>query len=83
MAKRQKVKIPKRIAGIKIKKRHRKQLRALVDRIEKFEELIATGSALVAMLGIAGPKLVDDDQKDCNRAGKDFRNDERTPPLAH
>jgi hypothetical protein len=48
----QKLKIPKRVAGVKIKKRHRKQLRALVRRMDQIEEPLAVGTALTAMLGI-------------------------------
>lgn len=51
-----KVKVPKRIGGIKLKKRHRKQLRALVDHIDRIEELMAAGTALLAVLGL-GHKL--------------------------
>lgn len=71
----QKVKVPKRVAGIKIKKRHRKQLRALVDHIDRIEELVAAGTALLAMLGIAH-KLGGKDDKQRDR-GK------RTTGLAH
>lgn len=52
MAKR-KVKVPRKIAGVKIKKRHRKQLKALASHIERVEELVAAGSAVLAMLGLA------------------------------
>jgi hypothetical protein len=53
----QSVKIPKRLAGIKLKKRQRKQLRWLVDHMGKIEELLAVGSAMLAALGLATHRL--------------------------
>ena len=67
----QKVKIPKHVAGVKIRKRHRKQLRAVVGHIDKIEELLAVGTALTAMLGL-GHKL-----------GKHDKHQEQRPKLAH
>lgn len=58
----QKVKIPKRVAGVKIRKRHRKQLRALVGHMDRIEELLAVGTALTAMLGI-GKGVAKNDKK--------------------
>jgi RNase P/RNase MRP subunit p30 len=50
---RQKIKVPKKVAGIKIRKRHRKQLRSLAEQIDRVEELVVAGSAILAMLGLA------------------------------
>jgi hypothetical protein len=54
------VKIPKRLAGLKLKKRQRKQLRWLVDHMGKMEELLAVGSAMLAALGLASRGLARD-----------------------
>jgi|MedtruStandDraft_1076414.scaffolds.fasta_scaffold23594_2 hypothetical protein len=67
----QKLKIPKRVAGVKIKKRHRKQLRALVRRMDQVEELLAVGTALTAMLGIG------------KHMGKKDKADDRPASLTH
>ena len=48
-----KIKVPKHIAGVKIRKRHRKQLRALASHLDRIEELLAVGTAL----GIASQTL--------------------------
>lgn len=67
----QKLKIPKHVAGVKIRKRHRKQLRALVRHMDRIEELLAVGTALTAMLGIG------------KGMGKKDKGHDRPGPLAH
>ncbi|MBW8754075.1 MAG: hypothetical protein JF595_07960 [Sphingomonadales bacterium] len=69
---RQKTKVPKEVAGIRIRKRQRKQLRALVQHIDKIEELLAAGTALVAMLGIT--------EKIGRKRGKADRSDKADRP---
>jgi hypothetical protein len=49
----QKLKIPKRVAGIKIRKRQRKQLRSLIEHMDRIEEVLAAGTALVTALGLS------------------------------
>lgn len=65
-----KVKIPKRVDGIKIKKRHRRQLKALIRGIEKYQELVAIASALLALLGVT-------------KAAEAVQTNERGPATAH
>lgn len=50
---RNKIKVPKKVAGIKIRKRHRRQLRSLATQIDRVEELVVAGSAILAMLGLS------------------------------
>lgn len=47
------IKVPKRVGGIRIKKKDRQQLKALVRAVQRHQEVEATTAELLTALGIA------------------------------
>jgi len=48
--KKPKLKIPRRFAGIKIRKRQRRKLKAILRKVEGLEDMVSLGSAVVALV---------------------------------